>query len=33
MGYQRSYEMNMKLIKMASELDQQTSSLLRMPQS
>ena len=33
MGYQRSYEMNMKLIKMVSELDQQTSSLLRMPQS
>ena len=31
MGYQRSYEMNLKLIKLASELDQGTSSLLRMP--
>ena len=31
MGYQRSYEMNLKLIKMASELDQGTASLLRMP--
>ena len=31
MGYQRSYEMNMKLIKMASDLDQSTASLLRMP--
>ena len=33
MGYQRSYEMNMKLIKMASDLDQGTASLLRMPNS
>lgn len=32
MGYQRSYEMNMKLIKLASEIDERTSSLLRMPQ-
>jgi len=31
MGYQRSYELNLKLIKMASEMDQSTSSLLRMP--
>ena len=31
MGYQRSYEMNLKLIKLASELDQGTASLLRMP--
>ena len=31
MGYQRSYEMNLKLIKMASDLDQGTASLLRMP--
>ena len=28
MGYQRSYEMNLKLIKLASELDQGTASLL-----
>jgi len=33
MGYQRSYEMNMKLIKLASEIDERTSSLLRMPQN
>ena len=33
MGYQRSYEMNMKLIKLASDLDQGTASLLRMPNS
>ena len=31
MGYQRSYEMNLKLIKLASDLDQGTASLLRMP--
>ncbi len=31
MGYQRSYELNLKLIKIASDLDQNTSSLLRMP--
>lgn len=33
MGYQRSYELNLKLIKMASEIDQNTSSLMRMPNS
>jgi len=31
MGYQRSYEMNMKLIKLASDIDEKTGSLLRMP--
>ena len=31
MGYQRSYELNMKLIKTASELDENTASLLRLP--
>ena len=31
MGYQRSYEMNLKLIKLASDVDQGTASLLRMP--
>ena len=31
MGYQRSYEMNLKMIKLASDLDQGTASLLRMP--
>ena len=31
MGYQRSYAMNLKLIKLASDLDQGTASLLRMP--
>ena len=31
MSYQRSYEMNLKLIKLASELDQGTASLLRLP--
>ena len=31
MGYQRSYEMNLKLIKLASDLDQGTASLLRKP--
>jgi flagellar basal-body rod protein FlgF len=31
MGYQRSYELNMKLIKTASDLDENTASLLRLP--
>ena len=31
MGYQRSYELNLKLIKTASELDENTASLLRLP--
>ena len=31
MGYQRSYELNMKLIKTASELDENTAALLRLP--
>lgn len=31
MGYQRSYELNMKLIKMAADLDENTASLLRLP--
>ena len=31
MGYQRSHELNLKLIKTASELDENTASLLRLP--
>ena len=31
MSYQRSYELNLKLIKIASQLDEGTASLLKLP--